>query len=76
MSIHAYMLVQTDRDAAEFVRPARAIEGVKAAHALFGALDAIVAIEAPDMAALEEIVGKVHRTPGVRTGDTRIARSV
>ena len=48
MSLHAYMLVETDRDAADFVREARKLRGVVAAHALFGSLDAIVLVEAPD----------------------------
>jgi hypothetical protein len=75
MSIVAYMFVETDRDPAEFVQAARALEGVTAAHALFGPLDAIVVVEAPDMTALEAVAGNVHRTPGLKSGDTRIARS-
>ncbi len=75
MSVVAYMLVRTDRDAAEFVPEARKVEGVKAAHALFGDLDAIVVVEADDLPALEEAVARVHKTPGLRLGDTRIARS-
>ncbi|MBI2913523.1 MAG: Lrp/AsnC ligand binding domain-containing protein [Chloroflexi bacterium] len=75
MSIRAYMLVETDRDAVEFVREARKVPGVVAAHALFGPLDAIVAVEAPDMRGLEEVVGRIHRVPGLKSGDTRIARS-
>ena len=75
MSLHAYMLVETNRDAVEFVREARKLPGVVAAHALFGSLDAIVMVEAPDMSGLEEIVGQVHRVPGLKSGDTRIARS-
>ncbi len=75
MSIHAYMLVETDRDAVEFVRQARKLSGVIAAHALFGSLDAIVLLEAPDLPGLEEVVGRAHRLPGLKSGDTRIARS-
>ena len=76
MTLHAYMMVSTNIDPAEFVAAARQISGVVAAHALFGPLDAIVTIEAKDFADLEEITGNVHRLPGLQSGDTRIARSV
>lgn len=76
MALHAYMMVSTNVDPAEFVAAARQISGVAAAHALFGPLDAIVAIEAGDFADLEEITGKVHRLPSLKSADTRIARSV
>ena len=76
MTIHAYMLVSTNVDPVEFVAAARGISGVVAAHAMFGPLDAIVAIEARDFADLEEITGKIHRLPSLKSGDTRIARSI
>ena len=76
MSIVAYMFVGTNIDPAEFVQAVRALEGVTAAHALFGPLDAIVMVEAPDKTALEAVVGNVHRTPGLKSGDTSLARSV
>lgn len=73
--IHAYILVETSVDAVDFVKQARSIPGVSAAHALFGDLDAIVCIESGSLEELEQIVGDVHRTPGLKSGDTRIARS-
>ncbi len=75
MAVRAYMLVATNLDPADFVREARKIPGVVAADALFGALDALVVMEGKDLAELEEIAGRVHRTPGLKSGDTRIARS-
>ncbi len=76
MSIHAYMFVETSVDPAEFVRAARQLGGVVHAHALFGPLDAVVHVTAPDMDALERVVTNVHMVPGLKSGDTRIARSV
>ena len=76
MPIHAYMFVETSVEPGEFVRAARQLEGVVHAHALFGPLDAIVHVEAPDMDALERVVTSIHYVPGLKSGDTRIARSV
>jgi DNA-binding Lrp family transcriptional regulator len=73
--MHAYVLVETSVDAVEFVKAARRIPGVTAAHALFGDVDAIVCVEAASLEELERIAGDVHRTPGLKSGDTRIARS-
>lgn len=75
MSVHAYMFVETTVDPVQFAVAARKVGGVIAAHGLFGPLDAIVAIEVDDLPELERVVGEVHRLPGLKSGDTRIARS-
>ncbi len=73
--IYAYILVETSVDAVDFVKQARSIPGVTAAHALFGDLDAIVCVEAAGLEELERIARDVHLTPGLKSGDTQIARS-
>lgn len=76
MTVHAYMLIETNIDPGDFVQRVRRVQGVVMAHALFGPLDAIVSVEAQDMEELEKIARDVHLTPGLKSGDTRIARGV
>ncbi len=76
MTVHAYMFVETNVDPGDFVQRVRKVQGVVTAHALFGPLDAIVAVEAADMEELERVARDVHLTPGLKSGDTRIARGV
>lgn len=74
--IRAYMLVETDVEPLQFVKAARKVPGVVAADGLFGPLDAIVVVEAENMAGLERVIWSVHEVPGLESGDTRIARSL
>jgi DNA-binding Lrp family transcriptional regulator len=76
MTVHAYMFVETNIDPGDFVQKVRNVQGVVAAHALFGPLDALISIQAKDMEDLERIARDVHLTPGLKSGDTRIARGV
>ncbi|MGH8104467.1 MAG: Lrp/AsnC ligand binding domain-containing protein [bacterium] len=75
--IAAYVLVDCGGgDAAEVAKRVAKLEGVAQVHALFGPIEAIAFVEAPDLATLEKSVLKIHDVPGVKGTDTRIARIV
>ena len=48
------------------------IQGVKTVHFVMGPIDAIVYVEAADLQALVEVIGKVHAVKGVGKTDTCI----
>jgi hypothetical protein len=74
MAVSAFVIVECGRDPVLVVEELRRLEGVKMAHALFGPMDAIAFIEAPDLKALDEIVTMMYTVDGVTYTDTRITR--
>jgi len=76
MAPSAIVIIECDRDPSYVVSELRHLKGVKMAHALFGPMDAIALIEAPDLKARDEIVTMVHTIEGVTYTDTRIVRPV
>ena len=76
MAVSAFVTVECDRDPSLVVAELRRLEGVKMAHALFGPMDAIAFIEAPDLKALDEVVTSLYTVQGVTYTDTRITRPV
>ncbi len=57
---------------AEVVQEVRKIRGVKAAHALYGALEAIALVEAADLKDLDRVIAEMYRVEGLRNTDTRM----
>lgn len=76
MAITAYILVGCDREPADIVRGIQKIPGVKAAHALFGAIEAIAVVETSDLKGIDEILGRIYEVEGIEETDTHIARDV
>ncbi len=76
MSVSAFVIIECDRDPSLVVPEMRHLEGVRMAHALFGPMDAIAFIEAPDLKALDEVVTMIYSVDGVTYTDTRITRDV
>jgi DNA-binding Lrp family transcriptional regulator len=76
MGVSAFVIIECNRDPSYVVRELRNLEGVTMAHALFGPMDVIAFIEAPDLKALEEIVIMMYTVEGVAYTDTRITRPV
>lgn len=76
MAVSAIVIIECDRDPSYVVPELRDLEGVKMAHALYGPMDAIAFIEAPDLKALDEIVTMAYSIDGVTYTDTRITRPV
>ena len=76
MAISAVVIIECGRDPSYVVQELRGLEGAKMAHALFGPMDAIAFIEAPDLESLDEIVTMMYTVEGVTYTDTRITRPV
>lgn len=76
MSVSAFVIIECDRDPSLVVPEMRRLKGVRMAHALFGPMDAIAFIEAPDLKALDEVVTMIYSIDGVTYTDTRITRDV
>jgi len=74
--MEAYVFVECDEDPAEVVRGLRDLSAVKRADGLFGALEVIALIEAPDLAALDEVIADIQDVDGVEFTDTRIIRDL
>lgn len=74
MTIQAYVLIGCSQDPADVVRGVRRIQGVKAAHALYGALEAIAFVEAESLKDLDRVIGEMYQVAGLRNTDTRIVR--
>ena len=74
MAISAYVFIRTSPGRAKDVAKAiSGIEGVKSAHAVTGRFDVIALIEAPDMAALGDLVlSKIHGVEGVSSSETAV----
>jgi len=74
MAISAYVFIRTSPGKAKDVAKAiSGIEGVKSAHAVTGRFDVIALIEAPDMAALGDLVlSKIHGVEGVSSSETAV----
>jgi len=49
---------------------------VKRADGLFGAIEVIALIEAPDLAALDQVIMDIQDIDGVEFTDTRIIRDI
>ena len=74
--MEAYVFVECDEDPAEVVRSLRDLSGVKRADGLFGALEVMALIEAPDLAALDGVIADIQDVDGVEFTDTRIIRDI
>jgi len=74
--MEAYVFVECDGDPTEVVRSLRDLGGVKRADGLFGALEVMAIIEAPDLAALDQVIIDVQGVAGVEFTDTRIIRDI
>jgi len=75
-NVKAFVIIECGRDPSYVVQELRELEGVKTAHALFGPMDAIAFIEAPDLESLDEIVTMMYTVEGVTYTDTRVTRPV
>jgi hypothetical protein len=74
MTVQAYVLIGCSRDPSEVVKEVRKIQGVRAAHALYGALEAIAFVEAEDLKDLDRVIAEMYQVEGLRNTDTRIVR--
>jgi len=74
--MEAYLFIECDGDPTEVVRSLRDLDGVKRADGLFGAIEVIALIEAPDLAALDQVIMEVQEVPEVEFTDTRIIRDI
>ncbi|MBI4200410.1 MAG: Lrp/AsnC ligand binding domain-containing protein [Chloroflexi bacterium] len=74
MAIDAYVLIDCSGDPEEILQGVRAVEGVQAAHALFGDLDAIAVVQAESLVVLDRVIAGINEVEGVEYTDTRIAR--
>jgi len=74
--MEAYVFVECDDDPAEVVRSLRDLAGVKRADGLFGATEVMALIEAPDLAALDQVIIDIRDVDGVEFTDTRIIRDI
>ncbi len=74
MTVQAYVLIGCSKDPAQVVQEVRKIRGVKAAHALYGALEAIAFVEGADLKDLDRVIAEMYRVEGLRNTDTRIVR--
>lgn len=70
--MRAYVFIDVEGDPTEVVSSLRDILGVKGADALFGPTDVVAHIEAPDEAALKELVIQMYDIEGLSSTDTRI----
>lgn len=76
MPVTAYVIVSCEREPSEIVQSLRKVSGVKAAHALFGTIEAIAVVEAPDLKGIDQIIKAMRAIPGVKATDTHIARDI
>jgi len=74
--MEAYVFVECDDDPTEVVRSLRDLPGVKRADGLFGALEVMALIEAPDLAALDQVIIDIQGVAGVEFTDSRIIRDI
>jgi len=74
--MEAYVFVECDGDPTEVVRSLRDLMGVKKADGLFGTIEVIALIEAPDLAALDQVIMDIQDVDGVDFTDTRIVRDI
>jgi len=74
--MEAYVFVECNDDPTEVVRNLRDLMGVKRADGLFGAIEVIALIEAPDLAALDQVIMDIQDIDGVEFTDTRIIRDI
>lgn len=74
--MEAYVFVECDGDPTEVVRSLRDLGGVKRVDGLFGAIEVIALIEAPDLAALDQVIIDIQGVAEVEFTDTRIIRDI
>ena len=74
MAVAAYVIIECAVEPAKVVKEIARLEGVGQAHALFGLVEAIAYVEAPDLKALDDVIGSFYSVEGVEGTDTRIAR--
>jgi len=74
--MEAYVFVECEGDPTEVVRSLRDLPGVKRADGLFGALEVVALIEAPDLAALDQVIIDIQGVAGVEFTDSRIIRDI
>ena len=66
MSVHAYVLIQTDVNAADVATQLRGVDGVESADDVSGPYDVIARVAAPDLDELGRmVVSAVQRIDGV-----------
>jgi DNA-binding Lrp family transcriptional regulator len=53
-----------------------AIAGVKSVHYVWGPIDCVLFADAPDMAGLVNLTGKIRAMPGIASVDTRVVLSM
>lgn len=70
--MRAYVFIDVEGDPTEVASSLRDIPGVKEADALFGPTDAVAHIEAPDEAALMEVISQMYDIEDLLATDTRI----
>ncbi len=74
--MEAYVFAECNDDPTEVVRSLRDLVAVKRADGLFGAIEVIALIEAPDLAALDQVIMDIQDIDGVEFTDTRIIRDI
>lgn len=74
--MEAYVFIECDDDPTEVVRSLRDLMAVKKADGLFGGLEIIALIEAPDLAALDQVIIDIRDIAGVEFTDTRLVRDI
>ncbi len=74
MAVRAYIIIDCSVDPADVVQEIASVPGIRQAHALFGDIDAIAFIEAPDLRGLDDIINSLYDIEGVEGTETHIAR--
>jgi hypothetical protein len=75
-SAYVFINVGAGTDGMKIHSDLHAISGVKSVHFVWGPLDCIVFVDAPDMSGLVALTGKIRALPGVGHVDTRVVLSL
>ncbi|HUI65563.1 MAG TPA: Lrp/AsnC ligand binding domain-containing protein [Bacteroidota bacterium] len=73
MNIWTYVFITT-RQPRKVVQTIRKIPGVLKADALLGAPDAVAIVEGSDLRAMDEVIDRIVKVPGVLATDSKVAR--
>ena len=73
MNIWTYVFITT-RQPRKVVQTIRKIPGVLKADALLGAPDAVAIVEGSDLRAMDEVIDRIVKVPGVLATDSKDAR--
>ncbi len=76
MAVSAYVFIDCTEDPDEVVSALQEIEGVVRADGLFGSLEVVAIIEAPDLAGLDLVIEAIREIPEVEFTDTHIVRDI